>query len=130
MPPPHPPEEYMGITLALNGLPIQMYTLPPTLGGVSARLSFLAAVYDATRCKSDGVLVGRTDLANPIHFFESIIISLNSLSDTNGEGMLLDDNGKILYSSSSEWVMETIPLANLPCQGNFFEGVTPMAPAA
>jgi PAS domain S-box-containing protein len=115
-------EEYMGITLALNGLPIQMYTLPPTLGGVSARLSFLAAVYDASGVR-DGVLVGRTDLAtNP--FVESIIISLNSLSDTNGEGILLDDRGTILYSSSSEWVMEKYKgLTYL--QGTPFDGMTP-----
>ncbi len=114
-------EEYMGITLALNGLPIQMYTLPPTLGGVSARLSFLAAVYNASGTR-DGVLVGRTDLAsNP--FSESIIISLNSLSDTNGESMLLDDNGTILYSSSSEWVMQKYT-GQSSLQGKFFEGVT------
>jgi len=98
------PEEYMGITLALNGLPIQMYTLPPTLGGLSARLSFLAAVYNPSGART-GVLVGRTDLAtNP--FTEAIIISLNSLSASNGEGMLIDESGTILYSSSSEWVMK------------------------
>ena len=115
-------EEYMGITLALNGLPIQMYTLPPTLGGVAARLSFLAAVYDETG-KSDGVLVGRTDLATN-SFAEPIIISLNSLSDISGEGMLLDEDGIILYSSSSEWVMEKYN-GDSSLQGIFFEGVTP-----
>ncbi|HSB65203.1 MAG TPA: cache domain-containing protein, partial [Anaerolineales bacterium] len=52
-------EEYMGITLALNGMPIQMYTLPPSLGGMAARLSFLTAVYDDKGVRS-GVLVGRT----------------------------------------------------------------------
>ena len=115
-------EEYMGITLALKGLPIQMYTLPPTLGGVSARLSFLAAVYDASGVRN-GVLVGRTDLAsNP--FVESIIISLNSLSDTNGEGMLLDDSGTILYSSSSEWVMEKYK-GSTYLQGTPYDGMTP-----
>ncbi len=116
------PEEYMGITLALNGLPVQMYTLPPTLGGVSARLSFLAAVYGETGSR-DAVLVGRTDLAtNP--YFESISISLNSLYDINGEGMLLDDAATIIYSSSSEWVMQKYPLES-SLQGNFFEGTTP-----
>lgn len=96
-------EEYMGITLALNGLPIQMYTLPPTQGGLAARLSFLAAVYDPSGGRT-GVLVGRTDLAtNP--FTESIIITLNSLSNNNGGGMLIDDSRTILYASSSDWVM-------------------------
>ncbi len=115
-------EEYLGITLALKGMPIQMYTLPPALGGVAARLSFLAAVYDETG-KSDGVLVGRTDLATN-SFAEPIIISLNSLSDTNGEGMLLDEDEIILYSSSSEWVMEKYS-GETSLQGIFFDGVTP-----
>ena len=53
------PEEYMGITLALNGLPIQMYTLPPTVGGSAARLSFMAAVYDPSGARTRGV--GRPD---------------------------------------------------------------------
>jgi len=114
-------EEYMGITLALNGVPIQRYTLPPILGGASARLSFLAAVYNASGVR-DGVLVGRTDLAsNP--FIESIIISLNSLSDTNGDGILLDDNGTILYSSSSEWVMKKYKGPTY-LQGTPFDGLT------
>jgi PAS domain S-box-containing protein len=115
-------EEYKGITLALNGLPIQMYTLPPTLGGVAARISFLAAVYDALGVRA-GVLVGRTDLAsNP--FSEAIIISLNSLSDTNGDGMLLDESGTILYSSSSEWVMQIFDVQT-SLQGIPFDAMTP-----
>ncbi len=115
-------EEYMGITLALNGMPIQMYTLPPTLGGAAARLSFLASVYDDKGVRS-GVLVGRTDLAsNP--FTESLIISLNSLSDTNGEGMLLDDSGTILYASSGEWVMQKYT-KRTSLQGVFYDGLTP-----
>ena len=43
-------EEYLGITLALNGLPIQMYTLPPARGGLSARLSYMTPVYDPSGC--------------------------------------------------------------------------------
>jgi len=115
-------EEYMGITLALNGLPIQMYTLPPALGGLAARLSFMAAVYDTSGARS-GVLVGRTDLAtNP--FSESIIITLNSLSGSNGRGMLVDDGGTILYSSSSEWVMEEYR-GQSSLQGVAFDDIAP-----
>ncbi len=115
-------EEYMGITLALNGMPIQMYTLPPTLGGGAARLSFLAAVYDTGGARS-GVLVGRTDLAaNP--FFKSLSITLNGLSDTGGIGMLLDDNNTVIYSSSSEWIMQKYSGATF-LQGTAFDGFTP-----
>ncbi len=116
------PEEYMGITLALNGMPVQMYTLPPTLGGLSARLSFLSAVYDPAGVRS-GVLVGRTDLAtNP--FTEPIIISLNSLASNNGAGMLIDDKGTILYSSTSAWVMQKYT-GQTSLQGLAFNDLTP-----
>jgi len=116
------PEEYMGITLALNGTPIQMYTLPPALGGLSARLSFLAAVYDAAGART-GVLVGRTDLAtNP--FTEPIIITLNSLSSNNGLGMLIDDSGTILYCSNSAWVMQKYA-GQTSLQGISFNDQTP-----
>jgi PAS domain S-box-containing protein len=118
-------EEYMGIADALNGEPIQLYTLKPkSLGGVYARLSFLAPVYSETGLPG-GVLVGRTDLdpaTNP--FFESIGNSLNSLSDISGDGMLLDEDKIILYSSSSEWVMQTYS-GEPSLRGNFYEGTTP-----
>ncbi|OGN94150.1 MAG: hypothetical protein A2Z71_08340 [Chloroflexi bacterium RBG_13_50_21] len=115
-------EEYMGITLALNGLPIQMYTLPPAQGGLSARLSFMTPVYDPSGA-STGVLVGRTDLAiNP--FFEPITITLNSLSGTNGDGMLIDENETILYSSSSDWVM-SVYADQTKLEGKSIAGVNP-----
>jgi two-component system, OmpR family, phosphate regulon sensor histidine kinase PhoR len=115
-------DEYMGITLALNGLPIQMYTLPPVEGGLAARLSFMTPTYDSAGVRT-GVLVGRTDLAtNP--FFEPVIISLNSLSSNSGNGMLVDENGTILYSSSSEWVMETYT-GQTSLEGVLFEGLDP-----
>jgi len=115
-------EEYMGITLALNGLPIQMYTLPPTEGGLAARLSFMTPTYDSAGIRT-GVLVGRTDLAtNP--FFEPIIISLNGLSSNSGNGILIDENGTILYSSSSEWVMDTYT-GQKPLEGTSFNGLDP-----
>jgi PAS domain S-box-containing protein len=115
-------EEYMGITLALNGMPIQMYTLPPSLGGVSARLSFLAAVYDDQGLRS-GVLVGRTDLASN-SFNESLIASLDSLSDAKGNGILLDDQRTILYASSSDWVMKKYTGQVFP-QATLFDSFTP-----
>jgi len=114
-------EEYMGITLALDyGMPIQMYILPPTEGGSAARLSFMTPTYDSEG-KITGVLVGRTDLAkNP--FFEPISKSLNSLSGNSGDGILIDEKGTILYSSSSEWVMDTYTGKKYQ-KGTSFEGL-------
>jgi len=116
------PEERKGITLALNGLPIQMYTLPPDSGGLSARLSFIALITDSAGARA-GVLVGRTELAtNP--FFVPIAIALNSLSGASGNGMLVDENGIILYSSSPDWVMDTYA-GQTSLEGIPFEGLDP-----
>ena len=123
------PEEYLGITNALHGEPIQMFLLPPSLRGSSARLSFMTPVKNNAG-QPDRILVGRTDLGmtanpKPNYFFESIVISLNSLSDINGNGMLLDRSGIIIYSSYPEWVWKEYNGQSSP-QG-IYEGVTPDA---
>jgi hypothetical protein len=41
-----PPEELTGIELAINGVPIQTYTIPPQEGELAGQVSFLAAVLD------------------------------------------------------------------------------------
>jgi len=90
-----PPEEQMGVQLALSGVPYQTYTVPPQSGEKAARVSFLAAVKDESG-GIRGVLIGRTDLAtNP--FSKSILTSLQSLAGADGEGILLDEEGRILY---------------------------------
>jgi HAMP domain-containing protein len=115
-------QEQRGITYALNKEPLQLYTLPPALGQTTARLSFIIPIIDKNKVVV-GVLVGRTDLAsNP--FAASLINSLKSLTDTNGQGMLLDDNSTILYATSSDWVMRTFTLPSYN-QGLFFDGLTP-----
>ena len=114
-------EERQQITNALNGYPTKTITLPPDLGGESARLSFVIPIIDST--KPYRVLVGRTELAtNP--FFEPITIALNSLSGASGNGMLVDENGVILYSSSPEWASDTYsgPIFR---EGMPFDGLDP-----
>ena len=118
-------EEYPdGINDALIGLPVQMYILPPSLGGMSARLSFMVALIDSTTGQREGVLVGRTDLATN-SFAQPIINSLKGLSDTHGEGMLVNKSGVILYSSTSQWVMQSYQGQSSLINGIFFEGATP-----
>jgi len=115
-------DEILGITPASKGFPIQIFTLPPAPGGLSARLSFMTPVYDASKVPV-GILVGRTELAtNP--YFEPISIALNSLTDSNGDGMLIDKNGTILYSTSSEWVMSSYP-SQTANEGVSYVGVDP-----
>jgi PAS domain S-box-containing protein len=97
-------EEIVGIELALNGVPIQNYTIGPAQGGTTAQVSFIAAIFDE-QSQIQGILVGRTDLAsNP--FTLPIIASLNSATGQDGEGMLLDGNRRILYNSQGTGIME------------------------
>src|SRR4030042_2252004 len=71
-----------------------------------------------------GVLVGRTDLVATNLFFEPITIALNSLSGASGNGMLIDENGTVLYSSSSDWVVDTYT-GQTSLEGISFNGVDP-----
>ncbi len=85
------PQEETGILLTSQGVPNQMYAIPPVETNGAARLSFLAVVPNAQR-----VLISRTDLqSNP--YMRSLINNLNSLQDVNGVGLLVDDQNNILY---------------------------------
>jgi PAS domain S-box-containing protein len=88
------PEEEIGVTLTAQGIPSQMYAMPPG-DNSSARISFLASVPNTTR-----VLIGRTDLeSNP--YMRSLVNNLNSLREINGAGELIDDQGNVIYHSES-----------------------------
>ncbi len=98
-----PPEEQMGLQLALEGVPFQSYTIPPEEGALAAGVSFVAALSDANG-QARGVLIGRTDLAaNP--FTQPIIAGLNSLAGADGQGILLDERGRILYHANPALLM-------------------------
>jgi len=92
------PEEQTGLTLASQGIPNQMYAIPPGDNG-SARISFLASVPNTTR-----VLIGRTDLESNPHM-RSLVGNLNSLAQMKGAGALIDDSGNIIYHSQPSQVM-------------------------
>jgi PAS domain S-box-containing protein len=99
-----PPEELTGIELALNGVPIQTYTIPPLEGESAAQVSFLAAVVDNVG-EIKGVLVGRSDLAfNP--FTEPVLAGIRNMVGEDGEGMLLDGSGRVLFHQNGLHLME------------------------
>ncbi|HEX6268853.1 MAG TPA: ATP-binding protein [Anaerolineales bacterium] len=92
------PEE-AGLALIPQGVPNQVYAIPPVSPGEAARISFFAMIPGTQR-----VLVGRTDLrANP--YLRSLIENLNSLQEVNGAGFLIDDQGNILYHPQPELIM-------------------------
>lgn len=100
-----PPEELTGIELAINGVPIQTYTIPPQEGELAGQVSFLAAVLDDSG-KVRGVLVGRSDLSyNP--FTQPVLAGIRNMVGEDGEGMLLDGSGRIIYHQNGLRLMES-----------------------
>ncbi len=100
---PPPADEQVGVQRALNGIPFQMYPVPPSEGQTAAQVSFIAAIFNSSN-KVVGVLIGRTDLAtNP--FTQPIMNSLKNLTEIEGQGLLLDEYGRILYHPNPELLM-------------------------
>ena len=92
-------QEQTGILFAAQGVPNQMYSIPPETSGGSARIAFLAVFPDSSR-----VLIARTDLqTNP--YMRSMVNSLNSLGELNGAGMLIDEQGFVIYHPQSAFVL-------------------------
>ncbi len=97
-------DEKIGFELARSGVLLQYYVFPPINGSQSANLSFLSTI-QGTDGKFEGVLIGRTDLnTNP--FAQPLINSLRSMEKFNGEGILLDERGRILFHTDSNQIME------------------------
>ncbi len=75
-----------------------MYSIPPEVNGGAARISFITVLPDAER-----VLIARTDLqTNP--YMRSMVNSLNSLQELNGAGMLIDEQGYVIYHPQSSFI--------------------------
>jgi PAS domain S-box-containing protein len=88
------PEEE-GLVLAQEGVPNQVYTIPPLLEGDAAGVAFVAAV--PQREGGQYVLIGRTYLeTNP--YTRPLVNNLNSLAGVHGAGMLIAD-GVVVYHS-------------------------------
>lgn len=103
-------------------VPIDIVATNPEPGGTAALLSFIAGVRDQ---ESDlrGVLVGRSDLAeNP--FARPLLTSIGSLSVVDGKGMLIDENGLILYHPDSNRVL-TQYSGRIDSEPRFFEETLP-----
>ncbi|MEJ2711359.1 MAG: cache and HAMP domain-containing protein, partial [Anaerolineales bacterium] len=117
-----PLEEQKGIQIALSGVPVQVYTIPPAPGGTTAQLTFIAGIKDNSGAVH-GVLIGHSDFeTNP--FTRPIMTSLDNLSAEGGQGMLLDEDGNILYHPDPNQVMNTYT-GSLPEGVQFFDDTAP-----
>jgi PAS domain S-box-containing protein len=103
--------ELEGIELAMRDVANQSFSLPPEIGGTSARIVFINAVRDDLG-NLLGVILGRTSLdKNP--FFTPVIQNLNSLSDFGGTGILLNEQGMILIHPNNNLVGSFYPQGDL-----------------
>ncbi|TAK12101.1 MAG: HAMP domain-containing protein [Anaerolineae bacterium] len=96
------PDEIQALELAFAGVQFQMYSLPPGGGDIAGRMSFLHAVRDG-QGTIQVVLLGRTSLStNP--FTEPILDNLAAMKDIGGYGILLDEQGLIMYHPEPQLV--------------------------
>ena len=101
------PDELAGLEYARN-IPLQIHSVQPEPGKPAALISFISAVRDVTGGYR-GALIARSDLAtNPLA--KPLLASLNSLIPVGGEGMLLDESGRVLYHPVASRIMSTFPL--------------------
>lgn len=105
------PDEQAGLSLASQGVLMQVYPIPPGMAGEeSARLSFLAGIQEEGAVKR--VLLGRSSLfTNPLT--QPLLSSLGSLGDLDGAGLLLDEQQRILYRTTRQDVMSVYEGASL-----------------
>jgi signal transduction histidine kinase len=116
-------EENAGINLALRGVLIQTYTVPPLPGEGTARISFIAAI-ETDEGEAGGALVGYTDLiSNP--FTQPAIQAIDTMQEVEGNGMILDEKHRILYHSDPSLVM-TEYYGEVPDSRKFFDEMSSM----
>lgn len=116
-------QERVGVDLALDGVSAQTYTIAPWPGESSAQVSFLTAIKDRDG-RARGVLLARTDLeSNP--FTQPALQALLSISEEQGEAVILDENGHILYHTipDSTLIMNRYAGA-MPDEASFFDEIS------
>jgi len=108
--------------MAASIVPFDITAVATNQESNAAMLSFVAGVKDQSG-DLRGILVGRSDLAvNP--FSKPIITGIESLSILGGDGMLVDENGYILYHENPSLIMSSYPGDQSESE-QFFEQLSP-----
>jgi PAS domain S-box-containing protein len=91
--------------LASSGVLTQIYSIPPISVNDASRVSFLVAIVDKAG-QVQRVLIGRTTLeTNPLTL--PLIENINNMRDLGGAGLLLNENGRIIYHSDKTQMLTT-----------------------
>ena len=102
-------EERNGVDLALLGVPVQNYPIPPANTGENSYVSFIAAIPEPGTGYIKGVLIGHADITlNP--FTRPILSNLKSMDEFNGEGLLLDSENRVMFHTNQLYLGEVYPL--------------------
>lgn len=101
------PDLQSGLASALNGVPIQVSVTPPTGFNESTVITFIGSVKDQEGVPR-GALFGVAELSsNP--FTQPILSDLQGVNEINGVGYLLDESGRVLYSSQEGSALGLMP---------------------
>ena len=99
------PDEMSGMLLASSGVLTQIYSIPPISVDDASRVSFLVAIVDGLG-QVQRVLIGRTTLeTNPLTL--PLIENINNMRDLGGAGLLLNENGRVIYHSDRTQILST-----------------------
>ena len=115
-------EEQAGVQSILAGIAYQDFTTPPEEGNPAASVSLVAPIKDGAG-DLRGVLVGRTNLSeNPMT--QPILSILKSLAGSDGAGVLLDEDSKIVYHSAGAPLMSPYT-GRMTQEAEYFDEVAP-----
>lgn len=98
-------EEQAAIQLALNGVLVQSYVIPPNPGEQSAMIAFIAAIPDEYGL-AKGVVIARTSFSINL-FSQPAILALENIKESGGEGAILDESNVVLFHTNPSLVMST-----------------------
>ena len=113
------PKLQNGLASALQGVPIQVVVSPPVGVESSTVITFLGGVKDGEG-QPVGVLLGVADLSsNP--FTQPILSDLQGVNEINGAGYLLDESGRVLYSSQQESMLGMMPGFEVKFRDTFYK---------
>ena len=116
-------DEQAGIQSALKGFPFQHFSAPPADEEErAAQISFVVPLEDGTGAVR-GALIGRTGLEANI-LSKPILAILDSLAGTDGQGIILDEEKRIIYHPDPAQLM-TEYTGKIPESAEFFDEVSP-----
>ena len=111
-------EEQAGIQLALNGVLVQNYIIPPNPGGDSAQISFIASIPDEYGL-SKGVVIARTSFSINL-FSQPALLAFENINNAGGQGAILDDSNRILFHTNPNLLMGVYE-GEVPDTSGYFE---------